>query len=75
MIEKNDQEVTKKLDQKISTIEKKIFDSEEKIINEVINKAEDITIDVVKRLTNLKCQKSDIQKAVKTASKNILKEI
>ena len=75
LIEKNDREVSKKLDQKISTIEKKIFDSEEKIINEVISKAEDITINVVKRLTNLKCQKAGIQKAVETASKNILKEI
>ena len=36
--------------------------------------AEEITTSVVKKFTNLKCNKSDIEKAVKLASKRILTE-
>jgi hypothetical protein len=44
------------------------------VIDEVIGSAEEITTNIVKKFTNLKCNKSDIEKAVKLASKNILME-
>ena len=73
-IEKNENEVSKKLDLKVSKIENKIMDSQKKVLDEIINTAEEITADVVKKFTNLKCDKDDIKSAVKTASKSILME-
>jgi len=73
-IEKNENEVSKKLDLKVSKIENKIMDSQKKVLDEIINTAEEITADVVKKFTNLKCDKDDIKSAVKAASKSILME-
>jgi len=73
-IEKNENEVSKKLDLKVSKIESKIMDSQKKVLDEIINTAEEIAADVVKKFTSLKCDKDDIKSAVKTASKSILME-
>jgi len=73
-IEKNENEVSKKLDLKVSKIESKIMDSQKKVLDEIINTAEEITADIVKKFTSLKCDKDDIKSAVKAASKSILME-
>ena len=54
----------------ISTIGNKIneiFDTQNIIISEVVNTAEDITADVVRKLTNIKYDKSNVKKAIKLA--------
>ena len=74
MIEKDEKDISKKLDQKVSKSEGKILNTQKTVIDEVILSAEEITTSVVKKFTNLECNKSDIKKAVKLASKKILME-
>ena len=74
MIEKDEKDISKKLDQKVSKSEDKILNAQKNVIDEVVLSAEEITTSVVKKFTNLKCNKSDIEKAVKLASKRILME-
>jgi len=74
MIEKDEKDISNKLDQKVSKSEDKILNTQKNVIDEVIGSAEEITTSVVKKFTNLKCNKSDIEKAVKLASKRILTE-
>ena len=59
---------------KIAEAEKKIVNIQNTVINEVINSAEEITANVVKKFTNIKHDKSNVKKAIKLASKNILME-
>ena len=73
-IEKKDKEISKKLELKVAEAEERIFDTQNIVINEVINNAEEITANVVKKFTNIKYNKSNIKKAIKLASKNILME-
>ena len=74
MIEKDEKDISNKLDQKVSNTENKIINTQKKVIDEVISSAEEITANVVRKFTNLKCNKGDIEKAVKLASKRILME-
>ena len=59
---------------KVSEAEKKIIDTQNTVINDVINVAEEITADVVKKFTDIKYDKSNVKKAIKLASNNILME-
>lgn len=74
MIEKDEKDISNKLDQKVSNTENKIINTQKQVIDEVISSAEEITANVVRKFTNLKCNKADIEKAVKLASKRILME-
>lgn len=74
MIEKDEKDISNKLDQKVSKSENKIINTQKKVIDEVISSAEEITSNVVKKFTNLTCDKAEIEKAVKLASKRILME-
>ena len=73
-IEKKEKEISAKLELKISEAEKKIIDTQNTVINDVINVAEEITADVVKKFTDIKYDKSNVKKAIKLASNNILME-
>ena len=74
MIEKDEKDISNKLDQKVSNTENKIINKQKQVIDEVISSAEEITANIVRKFTNLKCNKADIEKAVKLASKRILME-
>ena len=73
-IEKKEKEISAKLELKVSEAEKKIIDTQNTVINDVINVAEEITADVVKKFTDIKYDKSNVKKAIKLASNNILME-
>ncbi len=73
-IEKKEKEISVKLELKVSEAEKKIIDTQNTVINDVINAAEEITADVVKKFTDIKYDKSNVKKAIKLASNNILME-
>ena len=73
-IEKKEKEISAKLELKISEAEKKIIDTQNTVINDVINVAEEITADVVKKFTDIKYDKSNVKKAIKLASNNVLME-
>jgi len=73
-IEKKEKEISAKLELKVSEAEKKIIDTQNTVINDVINVAEEITADVVKKFTDIKYDKSNGKKAIKLASNNILME-
>ena len=73
-IEKKEKEISAKLELKVLEAEKKIIDTQNTVINDVINVAEEITADVVKKLTDIKYDKSNVKKAIKLASNNILME-
>ncbi len=72
--EKKEKEISAKLELKVSEAEKKISDTQNTVINDVINVAEEITVDVVKKFTDIKYDKSNVKKAIKLASNNILME-
>ena len=73
-IEKKEKEISAKLELKVSEAEKKIIDTQNTVINDVINVAEEITADVVRKFTNIKYDKSNVKKAIKLASNNVLME-
>ncbi len=73
-IEKKEKEISAKLELKVSEAEKKIIDTQNTVINDVINVAEEITADVVKKFTDIKYDKSNVKKAIKLASNNIFME-
>ena len=73
-IEKKEKEISAQLELKVSEAEKKIIDTQNTVINDVINVAEEITADVVRKFTDIKYDKSNVKKAIKLASKNILME-
>lgn len=73
-IEKKEKEISAKLELKVLEAEKKIIDTQNTVINDVINVAEEITADVVKKFTDIKYDKSNVKKAIKLASNNILME-
>ncbi len=74
VIEKKEKDVNQKLNEKIVSAEKKILDTQKLVIEEVINNAEELTSKVIQNLTDLKYDKVEGNKAVRTASKNILME-
>jgi F-type H+-transporting ATPase subunit b len=73
-IEKKEKEISAKLELKVSEAEKKIIDTQNTVINDVINVAEEITADIVRKFTDIKYDKSNVKKAIKLASNNILME-
>ena len=73
-IEKKEKEISAKLELKVSEAEKKIIDTQNTVINDVINVAEEITADVVRKFTDIKYDKSNVKKAIKIASNNVLME-
>ena len=73
-IEKKDKEISAKLELKVSEAENKILHTQNIVINEVVSSAEEITANIVKKFTNIKYDKSNIRKAIKLASKNLLTE-
>ena len=73
-IEQKEKEISSKLELKVSEAENKILDTQNIVINEVVSSAEEITAIVVKKFTNIKYDKSNIRKAIKLASKNLLTE-
>ena len=73
-IEKKENEISEKLELKVSEAEKKIIDTQNTVINDVINVAEEITADVVRKFTDIKYDKSNVKKAIKLASNNVLME-
>ncbi len=73
-IEKKEKEISAKLELKVSEAEKRIIDTQNTVINDVINVAEEITADVVRKFTDIKYDKSNVKKAIKLASNNVLME-
>ena len=73
-IEKKEKDITQKLNEKVVEAEQKILDTQKLVIKEVINNAEELTSKVIQNLTDLKYDKTEGNKAIKTASKNILME-
>ena len=73
-VEKKEKEISAKLELKVSEAEKKIIDTQNTVINDVINVAEEITADVVRKFTDIKYDKSNVKKAIKLASNNVLME-
>lgn len=73
-IKKKDKEISAKLELKVSEAENKILHTQNIVINEVVSSAEEITANIVKKFTNIKYDKSNIRKAIKLASKNLLTE-
>ena len=73
-IEKKEKEISSRLELQVIEAEKKILTTQNAVINDVINNAEEITANVVKKFTNIKYDKSNLKKAIKLASKNILME-
>ena len=74
VIEKKEKDINQKINEKIVSAEKKIKDTQKLVIEEVINNAEELTSKVIQNLTDLKYDKVEGNKAVRTASKNILME-
>ena len=73
-IEKKEKEISAKLELKVSEAEKKIINTQNTVINDVINSAEEMTVNVVKKFTDIKFDKNKVKEAIKLASKNILME-
>ena len=73
-IEQKEKEISSKLELKVSEAENKILHTQNIVINEVVSSAEEITANIVKKFTNIKYDKSNIRKAIKLASKNLLTE-
>ena len=53
-IEKKEKEISAKLELKVSEAEKKIIDTQNTVINDVIHVAEEITADVIRKFTDIK---------------------
>ena len=73
-IEKKEKNITHKLNEKVVLAEQKILDTQKLVIQEVINNAEELTAKVIENLTDIKYEKIEGKKAIKTASKKILME-
>ena len=73
-IEKKEKEISAKLELKVSEAQKKIINTQNTVINDVINSAEEMTVNVVKKFTDIKFDKNKVKEAIKLASKNILME-
>ena len=73
-IEKKEKDITHKLNEKVVSAEQKILDTQKLVIKEIINNAEELTAKVIENLTDLKYEKIEGKKAIKTASKKILME-
>ena len=73
-IEKKERDIVARLEEQVAEAEKRILITQNTVINDVINNAEEITANVVNKFTNIKYDKINVKKAIKLASKNILME-
>ena len=74
IIEKADNQISKKMDLKILETEKKLINLQDKVINEIVNNADEITAKVINKFSSITQDKASIKQAIKIASKNILTE-
>ena len=73
-IEKTENDISKKINSKISKADKNIQELQKDIISDIVNSADEIIIEIVKKFTNINHDKANLKQVVKTASKNILME-
>ena len=73
-IEKTESEISKKVNLKISKAENSIQELQKKTISDIINNADNIILEIVKKFTNIKHDNYNFKQVVKAASKNILME-
>ena len=73
-IEKTEHDIAKKINLKISKADKNIQELQKNIISDLVNSADEIIIEIVKKFTNINHDKANLKQVVKTASKNILME-
>jgi hypothetical protein len=64
----------RKLTQKYLKLKLTFKKYKKKTISEIISNADEIIIEIVKKFTNIKYEKSNFKQVVKSASKNILME-
>ena len=74
MLVNTETDISKKLNLKIINAEKNIVKSKENVIDEILTQTEDITEDVIQKLTSIKTKKADIRKTIQTVSGQILME-
>ena len=74
MLVNTETDISKKLNLKIINAEKNIVKSKENVIDEILTQTEDITEDVIQKLTSIKTKKADIRKTIQTVSGQILLE-
>jgi F-type H+-transporting ATPase subunit b len=73
-IEKTEYDIAKKINSKISKADKNIQELQKDIISDIVNSADEIIIEIVKKFTNINHDKANLKQVVKAASKNILTE-
>ena len=73
-IEKTEHDIAKKINSKISKADKDIQELQKDIISDIVNSADEIIIEIVKKFTNINHDKANLKQVVKAASKNILTE-
>ena len=73
-IEKTEYDIAKKINSKISKADKNIQELQKDIISDLVNSADEIIIEIVKKFTNINHDKTNLKQVVKAASKNILTE-
>ena len=73
-IEKTEHDIAKKINLKISKADKNIQELQKDIISDIVNSADEIIIEIVKKFTNINHDKANLKQVVKAASKNILTE-
>tara|TARA_B110000027_G_scaffold58444_1_gene63174 strand:+ start:141 stop:728 length:588 start_codon:yes stop_codon:yes gene_type:complete len=74
MLVNTETDISKKLNLKIINAEKNIIKSKENVIDEILTQTEDITENVIQKLTSIKTKKADIRKTIQTVSGQILLE-
>ena len=74
LLDDSENKISKKIDLRILKAEQEINKTKNKVISEILNNVEDITLDIVQKFTSIKPKKEDIKKIVKTVSKNLLME-
>tara|TARA_B110000046_G_scaffold50134_1_gene55912 strand:- start:80 stop:667 length:588 start_codon:yes stop_codon:yes gene_type:complete len=74
MLVNTETDISKKLNLKIINAEKNIIKSKENVIDEILTQTEDITEDVIQKLTSIKTKKADIRKTIQTVFGQILLE-
>ena len=73
-IEKTEHDIAKNINSKISKADKNIQELQKDIISDIVNSADEIIIEIVKKFTNINHDKANLKQVVKAASKNILTE-
>jgi F-type H+-transporting ATPase subunit b len=74
IIEKTEDDISKKVNLAISKADKNIQELQEKTISDIISGADEIIIDIVKKFTNIKHDKANFKQVVKVASKILMEK-